>query len=90
MKSEMETRQLNIALPPEMWAILHRLAKADEMSGASIEQLVTNLLDHVQQGVYRSGSWERGWLTQCIAEDAIEKAYIFQDDPRYLRDRNRR
>ena len=84
-RSPMTNGTLEIDLPDSMWQIIDRLAKADEMSGGTAEGLITNLLDHVQQGVYRSGSWERGWLCQCIGEDAIEAAYRPDDDPINMR-----
>jgi len=57
----MSTRQLEIELPDQMWAILDRLVDAHpDVEG--MDEFVSELLDHVQQVVYRSGSWERGWL----------------------------
>ena len=36
---------------------------------ASVEEVVGPLIDHAQQGVYRPGSWERGWLYQAFGDE---------------------
>jgi hypothetical protein len=35
--------------------------------------VVDEILDHVQQGVYRPGAWERLWLCQALGEDWLER-----------------
>lgn len=70
------TRQLTIDLPDGMWRILDRLVAAHPYV-ETMDALVVELLDHVQQGVYRSGSWERGWLEQAIPLEAIEAAVTY-------------
>jgi hypothetical protein len=32
----------------------------------SVEDVVSALIDHAQQGVYRPGAWEREWLVQVF------------------------
>jgi hypothetical protein len=42
---------------------------ADPTEGyATIDTVVEGLIDHAQQGVYRPGSWERGWLMQAFGD----------------------
>lgn len=35
----------------------------------TIEGVLSKLVDHVQQGVYRPGAWERSWLEQAFGDD---------------------
>lgn len=35
------------------------------------QDVVEQLIDHAQQGVYRPGAWEREWLCQCFGYDWI-------------------
>lgn len=35
----------------------------------TIEQVVSTLVDHAQQGVYRPGAWERPWLEQAFGDE---------------------
>lgn len=35
---------------------------------ATVEEVVAVLVDHAQQGVYRPGAWERGWICQAFGE----------------------
>lgn len=35
----------------------------------NVEEVIRQLIDHAQQGVYRSGAWERGWLEQAFGDD---------------------
>ncbi len=34
----------------------------------SVEEVVGQLVDHAQQGVYRPGAWERAWLCQAFGD----------------------
>jgi hypothetical protein len=45
----------------------------------SVENVIEQLIDHTQQGVYRPGSWEREWLRQVFGEDWI--AHLEPGDP---------
>jgi hypothetical protein len=38
----------------------------------TVEGVVSKLIDHAQQGVYRPGAWERAWLEQAFGDDWIE------------------
>ena len=64
-------RTLTLDLDERAWQRLDRLAAAIPMS---VEDLVLVLLDHVQQGIYRSDSWEREWLARVVGDEAIEEA----------------
>ena len=37
-----------------------------------VEDVLLQLIDHAQQGVYRPGAWEREWLMQVFGPDWIE------------------
>lgn len=43
------------------------LAVLDEKG--CVENVLHTLIDHVQQGVYRPGSWEREWITRVWLEE---------------------
>jgi hypothetical protein len=79
----MAKRTLEVDLPDEWWARLDRLV-AVHPHVESVDELLADLLDHLQQSIYRSGSWERLWLAQCVPEEAIEAAYDRQEDPRFF------
>ncbi|HMG65576.1 MAG TPA: hypothetical protein VK599_21740 [Streptosporangiaceae bacterium] len=40
-----------------------------EYAPDDLEGVLMELVDHAQQGVYRPGAWERGWLRQAFGED---------------------
>lgn len=81
----MSKRAFEIDLPDEYWARIDRLVDAGDYL-SDVPQFITKLLDHVQQGVYRSGAWERGWLAQCVGDEAIQAAYLREEDPLYRRE----
>lgn len=39
-----------------------------------VEQTIMRLIDHAHQGIYRPGSWERGWLEQVFFDEVVEGA----------------
>ena len=45
--------------------VLTRGAYAPE----DLRGVLMQLIDHAQQGVYRPGAWERGWLEQAFGHD---------------------
>lgn len=77
----MAKRSVEINLPDECWARIDRVATAAGFR--TWNQFVANLLDHVQQGVYRSGAWERDWLLMVVGLDAITEAYEPSEDGAY-------
>jgi hypothetical protein len=40
---------------------------------AAVEDVVGELVDHAQQGVYRPGAWERSWLMQAFGDDWLDR-----------------
>jgi hypothetical protein len=53
----------------------HRLLSVlcDGLAFTCVEDVVLQLIDHAQQGVYRPGSWERQWLTQVFCDDWVSR-----------------
>jgi hypothetical protein len=45
----------------------------------SVKSVIHELIDHAQQGVYRPGAWERGWLCQAFGDGWT--AYLEPGDP---------
>jgi hypothetical protein len=45
----------------------------------SVEGVIGQLIDHVCQGVYRPGAWEREWLRQAFGDAWTE--YLEPGDP---------
>lgn len=74
-----ESVPVTIYLLPEHIARL--TAIADPASG--LHGVLYELIDHAQQGVYRPGSWERGWLCQVFGEDWLQRLEP-DDDPASL------
>ena len=72
----MSSRTLTLELDERAWQRLDRLAAAIPMS---VEDLVLVLLDHVQAGLYRPDSWERGWLAQVVGDEAIREALSLKE-----------
>jgi len=35
--------------------------------------VIQQLIDHAQQGVYRPGAWERGWVSQAFGDEWLEE-----------------
>jgi hypothetical protein len=66
MRKEREgTRTISIKVSREVYALLEVL---DEPKNVIME-----LIDHAQQGVYRPGAWERNWVCQAFGDDWIER-----------------
>ena len=59
--------ELNIPSP-----VAELLAALDEKG--NVKNVLLQLIDHAQQGVYRPGSWERDWISQVFYdfEDRLE------------------
>lgn len=79
----MTRRKIEIDLPAATWTRIDRLAAhlPKDAVRTPLESFVADLLDHAQQGVYRSGSWERDWLLQCVGEEPVNSAYALEEDP---------
>lgn len=78
---ERPVHRITIALTERQFRNLEALA-----GGASgpegVQEVIGRLADHADQGVYRSGSWERAWLCQAFGEEWLER---LEPDPRGLR-----
>jgi len=59
--------KITVEVSNTVYALLEVLAKGNFCS--SVEDVVGQLIDHAQQGVYRPGAWEREWLMQAFGDD---------------------
>lgn len=48
-------------------------------------EVLARLADHAQQGVYRPGSWERGWIMQAFGDEFTAKLERDPDAPYFQR-----
>lgn len=60
-------RQITVTVPDTVYALLEVLTRTDRHT--TVEDVVAELIDHAQQGVYRPGSWERPWLVQAFGDE---------------------
>jgi hypothetical protein len=79
-------KQVTVEMNDTVYALLRTLSEAP----AGVDDVILKLIDHAQQGVYRPGSWERGWLSQAFGLDWEQKLepgdpYGRTDDERLLR-----
>ncbi len=68
--------RVTIDVTDTVYALLQVLGHDENFGPASVEAVVERLVDHAQQGVYRPGSWERGWLHQAFGD-----AWLSQLEP---------
>jgi hypothetical protein len=73
------TRTICVEVSPTVYALLEVLTRGDMASSLTVEGIVAELIDHAQQGVYRPGAWERGWLEQAFGFDW--QAFLEVGDP---------
>ncbi len=71
-------RRITIDMDDTVAALLEVLTHG-EYAPQSVEDVVSKLIDHAQQGVYRPGAWERDWLRQAFGDDWTE--YLEPGDP---------
>lgn len=62
---------ITITLSPVQHALLKTLTH-DPLGPQNVRGVILELLDHAEQGVYRPGAWERGWLAQAFGESFEE------------------
>jgi hypothetical protein len=74
-------RTITIEVSATVYALLEVLGRDPYFaaSPAPVEAVVVKLVDHAQQGVYRPGSWERGWLEQAFG--SWWQAHLEPGDP---------
>jgi hypothetical protein len=58
--------QISIEVSDEVAERLAVLAQPGYGLDTQLTEVVGELIDHAQQGVYRPGSWERPWLEQAF------------------------
>ena len=64
-----------ITIRPEVVGLLKTLSDTGD-----VKQVVNQLIDHAQQGVYRPGAWERDWVCHAFGYDWIRK---LEADPQH-------
>lgn len=58
-------KQITIEISETVFRLLEVLALAEEIT---VENVVSRLIDHALQRVYRPGAWERMWLVQAFGD----------------------
>jgi hypothetical protein len=71
-------KTITIEIDPILYDLLQVLT-CGPYAPESVEGVVMELIDHAQQGVYRPGAWERGWLCQAFGDEWT--AYLEPGDP---------
>lgn len=77
---------VTLTLPPWMH---ERLAALVDEYHADVQAVIMEVLDHVQQGVYRPGAWERHWLCQAYGYDWMVNVERDPDTPVFDRPKKR-
>lgn len=75
--NEKPSEQLTIEVSADVLTLLAVLGDPKEVIG--------ELVDHAQQGVYRPGSWERGWLEQVFGDEWQAKLEADPEAPFFQR-----
>ncbi len=73
-----KTRTITVEVSEVVYSLLEVLTEG-EYAPSTVEEVVSELIDHAQQGVYRPGAWERQWLIQVFGEDWT--GYLEGGDP---------
>src|SRR5437773_2526922 len=47
----------------------------------NVKEVLEELIDHAQEGVYRPGSWERRWIIQAFGDDFQKRLETWPDMP---------
>ena len=71
-------KTVTVEIDETAYALLQVLTRG-ESGPDSVEGVLLELADHAQQGVYRPGAWERGWLMQAFGDGWT--AYLEPGDP---------
>lgn len=67
-----ETREPTVTVTLELSqrvADLLTVLTTGEYAPEDLRSVIMELIDHAQQGVYRPGAWERGWLEQAFGDE---------------------
>ncbi len=70
--------QITIEISETVLDLLKVLTR-DEWGPRNVEQVVLELIDHAQQGIYRPGAWEREWLIQAFGPEFTQ--HLTRGDP---------
>lgn len=85
--------KITIEVSDTVYKLLEVLTHSDT-GGNTVEDVVSTIIDHVQQGIYRPGAWERAWLEQIFPVDwqrhlEAGDPYGRADSPMFNRPRKR-
>lgn len=64
-------KRLTIEISDTVYDLLAVLAGGD--GPPNVTEVIQQLIDHAQQGVYRPGSWERPWLYSAFGDEWTKK-----------------
>lgn len=76
----MSDLEVTVKLPVQVFQRLAVLADEKAYGTAAVAGVLALLADHAQQGVYRPGAWERGWLCQVFGDRWLERLEPDLDD----------
>jgi len=65
-------KNLTVSIRDDTYRRLEHLASATKVN--TVGSLLSRLLDHTDQGIYRRQSWERGWLAFMFGGEAVDQA----------------
>ena len=65
---------------PEEWARNLTALVEPDRGLDDVAAVLAELADHAQQGVYRPGAWERGWLCQAFGYEWLDR---LEPDPEH-------
>lgn len=68
MADERKRTTIAVELPDEWIALLRVLGDPADV--------LAELADHAQQGVFRPGSWERPWIVQAFGDEWTERLEV--------------
>jgi hypothetical protein len=60
---------ITVDVPDEWVALLRVLGPEHQHDDVAVREVILELIDHAQQGVYRPGSWERPWLEHAFGDE---------------------
>lgn len=71
---ENQPPDITVTLSIPAWLAERLAVLIEPQDGTSdLEAVILNLLDHVQQGVYRPGAWERSWLLRVTGNYWLDR-----------------
>lgn len=76
------TVKLTIEIADQVANLLAVLHDGKLSGEPAVRDVLLRLIDHAQQGVYRPGAWERGWVCQAFGDEWT--ARMAPDDSRLV------